>query len=105
MGCGRERLGWVLALSDHSTLVPAPTRARASGTLCETIFSVSYPQRLWTEKTHVSPIRATFGSIPDIHERLLTATSGSSWIRRQWSNDVSLNDRYRLEAAIHLIEC
>ena len=26
----------------------------------------------------------------------LTATSGSSWIRRQWSDDVSLNDRYRL---------
>ncbi len=24
------------------------------------------------------------------------ATSGSSWIRRQWSDDVSLNDRYRL---------
>ncbi len=52
-----------------------PLRARESGTLCETIFSVSYPQRLWTEKTHVSPIRATFGSIPDIHEWLLTAIS------------------------------
>ncbi len=32
----------------------------------------------------------------DIHERLLSATSGSSWIRRQWSDDVSLSDRFRL---------
>ncbi len=36
----------------------------------------------------------------DIRERLLSATSGRSWIRRQWSDDVSLNDRYRLQAAI-----
>ncbi len=40
------------------------------------------------------------GSFPDIHERPLTATSGSSWIRRQWSDDVSLNDRFRLQAAV-----
>ncbi len=32
-------------------------------------------------------------------ERPLSATSGGSWIRRQWNDDVSLNDRYRLEAA------
>ncbi len=30
----------------------------------------------------------------------LRATSGSSWIRRQWSDDVSLDDRYRLRAAL-----
>ncbi len=35
-----------------------------------------------------------FRSLP---EGPLSATSGSSWIRRQWSDDVSLNDLYRLE--------
>ncbi len=44
------------------------------------------------------------GSFPDIHERPLSATSGSSWIGRQWSDDVSLNDRYRLGAAGQIIE-
>ncbi len=37
-------------------------------------------------------------------EWLLSATSGSSWIRRQWSDDVSLNDRFRLGAALQLVE-
>jgi len=40
------------------------------------------------------------GRFRDIRERLLSATSGSSWIRRQWSDDISLNDRYRLQAAV-----
>ncbi len=35
---------------------------------------------------------------------LKTTRSGSSWIRRQWSDDVSLNDRYRLQAAVQIIE-
>ncbi len=52
------------------------------------------------------PMLGGRGSGPnvDIHEWLLSATSGSSWIRRQWSDDVSLNDRYRLEAASQIIE-
>ncbi len=44
------------------------------------------------------------GSFPDIRERLLSATSRRSWIRRQWSDDVSLNDRFRLGAAGQIIE-
>ncbi len=39
-----------------------------------------------------------------IHERLLSARSGRSWIRRQWNDDVSLSDRYRLLAALQLFE-
>ncbi len=42
-----------------------------------------------------------FRSLP---EGPLTATSGSSWIRRQWSDYVSLNDLYRLGAAGQIIE-
>ncbi len=34
----------------------------------------------------------------------LSAKSGRSWIRRQWSDDVSLNDLFRLEAASQMIE-
>ncbi len=45
-----------------------------------------------------------FGSFPDIQEGPLSAKSGSSWIRRQCSDDVSLNDRYRLGAAGQVIE-
>ncbi len=44
------------------------------------------------------------GEIRDRPEGPLSAKSGSSWIRRQWSDDVSLNDRYRLEAAVQIIE-
>ncbi len=40
----------------------------------------------------------------ELYQGLLAATNGSSWIRRHWSDDVSLNDRYRLVAAGQMLE-
>ncbi len=61
-------------------------------------------QRQAEENAAAANANVRLGSFPDIHERLLTAKSGSSWIRRQRSDDVPLNDRYRLLAALQLFE-